>query len=168
MVAFYNKESGKFIGYLKETKTGNANYSEVPTDQGHLEKIKAGNLYDDSLKPYSYKGSSKSGSVYGRVNEYVERFIAGDKMDSPEDLQFYENNKNKIKKKLQAKKPTVKKKAEPKPDGQLETTEVKPLPPKEEKIKNSWFSGKEVSFQEGMTEKDYIKEVLANSEDAGS
>lgn len=83
-----------------------------------VDALKAGNITIDELQEQKIKGNFtpeqvaifddaiaefQAGPVKGTedpIQSFVGRIIAGEKMETPEDLQFYENNKDEIEKRL--------------------------------------------------------------------
>lgn len=60
----------------------------------------------DQIKEYEIQQEEKNKKIKDekiQINNFADKIIKGEKLESPEDLQFYENNKDKIEKSLKAK-----------------------------------------------------------------
>jgi hypothetical protein len=95
VLSIYNKETGKFISFAKETKFGNS-YYPTKEEQESLKRIREANWLTDDLKDFAYIPKEKRAESENKIKEFGEMIIAGQDLSSPEDTQFYENNKGEI------------------------------------------------------------------------
>lgn len=72
VLPIYNKETGKFIGFAKESKLGKSQYPSK-SDQDNLAKIRAANLNSGELKEFAYVPAEQRGIAPVVKNKSKER-----------------------------------------------------------------------------------------------
>lgn len=152
----YNAQTGKFIGFAKESNVGKSSY---PTreEKAQLRYIEDANLLDGSLKGYEHKAEERAkvpNFRYRTVEEFVEDYVGGEMKGTPEEQEFYTNNADAIEAALRDLTEGDKAAAEKEIDKKR----------KDDSIPKKFFQGKRVELQEGMMENEYINAVLRDSE----
>lgn len=74
VLPIYNKETGKFIGFAKESKLGKSQYPSK-SDQDNLAKIRAANLHTGELKEFAYVPVEQRGIAPVVKNKSKERAV---------------------------------------------------------------------------------------------
>jgi len=94
----YRKKDGKYIMSLKEKQKGNSNYTEAEISQ--MQAIKDRGYAPKSEEAVQEDIKKRNESTATKVKDYGNKIIAGETLTTPEDVQFYENNKKEIEKYL--------------------------------------------------------------------